>query len=231
MSSIQLRAAVALAAVSYFLTAGCVTTAPPPRNPGAGAVVVDGVPVLDYGIDQCAAGALASVLGYWGQPVDTEELAAELPVVGNGVLSIDLLIEARERGFDARIVEGSPAYLEEAIRRGEPLILMLRVVNAPRATADLYHYVVVDGVDSANGLIRLHFGKGSATWGKLSKVRRAWEATDNFVLHLRPTASIEGGEQAPADGSTGASCDTELFPLELPRRTAADDGWVAPICD
>jgi ABC-type bacteriocin/lantibiotic exporter with double-glycine peptidase domain len=188
---VRLWAAVSLAAVGALATAGCVTTAPPARSPGAGAVVVDGVPALDYGIDRCAAGALASVLGYWGRAVDIEELVAELPVVGNGVLSVDLLIEARERGFNARLVEGSPEYLEEAIRQGEPLILMLRVVNAPGGKRDLYHYVVVDGVDSANGLVRVHFGKGSASWGKLAKVRRAWKATDNFVLHLRPAVEID----------------------------------------
>ncbi len=205
MSRACTRVVVVLATVVAFLSAGCVTTAPRPRNPGAGAVVADGVPVLDYGIDRCAAGALASVLGYWGRTVDIEELAAELPVVGKGVLSVDLLIEARERGFDARIVEGSADYLEEAILRGEPLILMLRVLDAPGATRDVYHYVVVDGVDSANGLIRVHFGKGAPRWGKLAKVRRAWEATDNFVLHLRPAADLEGVEHASPDGSTGLS--------------------------
>jgi len=134
----------------------------------------------------CAAGALASVLAYWGQDVDIDELAEELPAVGKGVLSVDLLIEARERGFDARIVTGSLDYLEAAIRDGEPLILMLRIVDAPLERADLYHYVVVDGVDGATGLIRLNFGNGSAEWGELAKIRRAWEATDNFVLHIRP---------------------------------------------
>lgn len=194
---------VVVTATGALFGVACVTTAPPARSPGANAIVIEGVPVLDYGIDQCAAGALASVLGYWGQPVSMEELAAELPVVGNGVLSVDLLIEARKRGFDARIVEGSPAYLEEAIRRGEPLILMLRVVNAPKKKADLYHYVVVDGVDTANGLVRLHFGKGSARWGKLAKVRRAWKATDNFVLHIRPAAGHGGDEPARSHNSPG----------------------------
>lgn len=196
---------VVLATVVAFFSVGCVTTAPRPRNPGVGAVVVDGVPVLDYGIDRCAAGALASVLGYWGRTVDIEELAAELPVVGKGVLSVDLLIEARERGFDARIVEGSADYLEEAILRGEPLILMLRVLDAPGGKRDVYHYVVVDGVDSANGLIHVHFGKGAPRWGKLVKMGRAWEATDNFVLHLRPAADVEGVEHASPDGSKGLS--------------------------
>jgi len=195
---------VAAAAAGALAAAGCVTTAPPPRSPGTGAIVVDGVPALDYGLDRCAAGALASVLNYWDQDADIDELAAELPVVGNGVLSVDLLIEARKRGFDAQIVEGSLAYLEEAIRRGEPLILMLRVVDAPLPKRDLYHYVVVDGVDSANELVRLHFGKGRATWGKLAKIRRAWEATDNFVLDMRPAEDFDGDEPAPSDGSTAS---------------------------
>lgn len=169
-----------------MIGAGCVTTAPPPRSPSESAVVIEGVPDLEFGLDRCAAGALASVLVYWGQDVGIDELADELPVVGKGVLSVDLLIEARERGFDARIVEGSLDYLDRAIREGEPLILMLRVVNAPLEKADLYHYVVVDGVDRTTGLIRIHFGEGPATWGELAKVRRAWAATDNLVLHIRP---------------------------------------------
>lgn len=178
--------AVAAVTLGAVVAAGCITTAPPPRNPSASAIAVDGVPAFNFGKDRCAAGALASVLAYWGQDVDIDELAEELPLVGRGVLSVDLLIEARERGFDARIVTGSLDYLEAAIRDGEPLILMLRIVDAPLARADLYHYVVVDGVDGATGLIRLNFGKGSAEWGELAKIRRAWEATDNFVLHIRP---------------------------------------------
>ncbi len=188
------------ALVGVVCLAGCVTTAPPVRTPGSAATVVEGVPSLEYGPDQCGPGALAAVMRFWGRPVTVADLARDLPTVRNGgVLSVDLLLAARERGFEAELETGSPETLAAAIHEGEPLILLVRVRNAPGQRADLFHYIVVDGIDEPNGLVRLHFGEGPPRWGRLAKLDKAWQATDRMVLRLRPAGPMD---TAPAHAGT-----------------------------
>lgn len=156
------------------------------------AVALEGVSVVPYGVRDCAAGALAEVLAYWGDRVAVDELDARLPKARNGgVLSVDLLLEARSRGFDAELAEGSPAELADSIGRGEPAILLVRVLNAPRSRADLYHYVVVDGHDPSRGLLRLHFGDGVKRWVEAARLERAWAPTGHLILRLRPEPGWE----------------------------------------
>jgi len=115
--------ALVVSACLVSLTA-CDTSAPPSRTAGPLAVGLEGVPTVPYGVRDCAAGALAEVLAYWGDPVPVDDLDARLPKARNGgVLSIDLLLEAGARGFNAELVEGSTAELADSIGRGEPAII------------------------------------------------------------------------------------------------------------
>ena len=62
--------------------------------------VLDHVPVRAFDDDQCGPGSLSVVLNGLGDAVSEEELAAKLPrAPGGGVLSVDLLLAARQRGF------------------------------------------------------------------------------------------------------------------------------------
>ena len=122
-----------------------------------------------------------------GAPVVAEELDRQLPKARNGgVLSIDLLLEARARGFEAELLEGDPAAIADSIGEGVPAIILVRVLNAPRSRADLYHYVVVDGHDPARGLLRLHFGDGIKRWAEAARIERAWKPAGHLMLRVRP---------------------------------------------
>lgn len=159
-------------------------------------MTIDGVPAEQYGVRECAAGALAAVLTYWGDVVEAQELDEQLPKVRHGgVLTVDMLIEARSRGYEAELLEGTASLIADSIARGEPLILLVRVMNAPRTRADLYHYVVVDGYDQEIGLVRLHFGDGVRRWAELERLERSWAPTDHLVLRVRPEA--HRGEPGP----------------------------------
>ena len=183
--------AVAIAAC-LAVTGGCVTSAPPSRAAGPSAVALEGVPAEPFGTTDCAAGALATVLAYWGRPVVAEELDRQLPKARNGgVLSIDLLLEARARGFEAELLEGDPAAIADSIGEGVPAIILVRVLNAPRSRADLYHYVVVDGHDPARGLLRLHFGDGVKRWAEAARIERAWKPAGHLMLRVRPAPGAE----------------------------------------
>jgi len=170
--------------------AGCATRAPRTRQPGHSALALDGVPAREFGEETCGAGSLSSVFTYHGDPVSADDLDARLPRSdGGGVLSIDLLIAARERGYDARWVPGNERRIEEEILAGRPVILMLRVLDAPGDRRDDHHYVVVDGFDPQRRLLRFHFGDGTTRWSPFGgALRRSWRGTDRALLVIRPEA-------------------------------------------
>src|SRR5262245_3053106 len=80
---------------------GCASLPPRylPADPTAR--VIDHVPLRTFEEDRCGSGTLALVLNVAGDTVTEEELAASLPRERGGVLSIDLMLAARQRGFDA----------------------------------------------------------------------------------------------------------------------------------
>ena len=175
-----------IAGLALLLT-GCLTVPPRSRTPAAGAVVLDEVPVREFGVDRCGAGSLSSVLAYFGDPVSMEELDARLPKSDdNGVVTVDMILAARERGFDARLVTGDADLLESTLLERRPAILMLRVLNAPGLGKDYFHYVVADGVDPERGLFRLQFGDGERRWAPLDGLERAWGGTDHAMILVEP---------------------------------------------
>jgi tetratricopeptide (TPR) repeat protein len=145
--------------------------------------VLDHVPLRAFEDDECGAGSLSIVLNALGDAITPAELAATLPRTrGGGVLSVDLLLAARQRGFFAALVTGNEAVLRQEIREGRPAILMLRLLNAPGRGADIYHYVVVDGHDARRDLFRMQFGDAKARWAGLRQVEGAWKGAGHALI-------------------------------------------------
>ena len=166
---------------------GCAATTLGTPAPGREAHVLTGVPLRSFGLQSCGAGSLSAVLGYHGEPVTLEELDTVLPKGRNeGVLTLDLLLEARRRGYDARLVEGSPELVGRELLEGRPVILMLEVLDAPGQRRDLYHYVVADGVEPSKGLVRVQLGDGKARWTTFKRLDHAWRATRRTALLIAP---------------------------------------------
>lgn len=166
---------------------GCAAYTLRSPDPGPQARVLTGVPVRSFGMKSCGAGSLSAVLSYHGQPVTLEELDAVLPKGRNeGVLTLDLVLEARRRGYDARMVEGSTELVERELLEGRPVILMLRVLDAPGKRRDLFHYIVVDGIEPSGGLVRVQLGDGELRWTTFERLDRAWRATRRTTLVIAP---------------------------------------------
>jgi Flp pilus assembly protein TadD len=172
----------------------------PGPDPGPQAHVLTGVPVRSFGIQSCGAGSLSAVLSYHGQPVTLEELDAVLPKGRNeGVLTLDLVLEARRRGYDARLVEGTPELVERELLEGRPVILMLKVLNAPGEVRDLFHYIVADGIEPSKGLVRVQLGDEKLRWTTFERLDRAWQATKRTALLIAPGGAPGGpGTQTAA---------------------------------
>jgi Tfp pilus assembly protein PilF len=205
---------VTIPSIAGFLAlavlAGCVTLAPASREPSSEARVLERVPVRAFEQDRCGPGSLSLVLSSYGDPVPEADLAASLPTApGGGVLSVDLLLEARRRGFDASLVAGTPEAIRDEILDGRPVILMLRMLHAPGGGRDVYHYVVVDGFDPRRSLCRVQFGDGKVRWAPPSSLEKGWRAAGHALLLVRarrdPAADMRRAVELEAQGQPSAA--------------------------
>jgi tetratricopeptide (TPR) repeat protein len=156
------------------------------RSPSPEAKVIQNVPIQKWRIESCGAGALSTVLQHYGDPTTMDDWQASLPKTRGGVMSIDLVLAAREQGFDAQLVTGDAALVEGELRAGRPVILMLQVIQAPGKGYDFFHYVVLDGLDAVRNLIRVQFGDGRGRWITLDRLESAWQATKHATIVIRP---------------------------------------------
>src|SRR5205823_3472391 len=152
--------------ISPLLLAGCITTAPRSRPAAPSATVIPNVPMLKWGVESCGAGSLSTVLQHYGDPTTMEQWDATLPKTRGGVLTIDMLLAARKRGFDAQLVTGTPESIAAELAAGRPVILMLKVVEYPGQHFDYFHYIVLDGIDPERHLIRTQWGDQQGRWAK-----------------------------------------------------------------
>lgn len=151
--------------------------------PDASAQVIPNVPVRRWGDNTCGSAALATVLNHLGDSVTEEQLNERFAKGRNGgVVSVDLLLEARRRGFAATLQPGTADDVVSSLERGTPVILMVQIVNLPGETRDLYHYVVIDGLDAKSNLVRMQFGDGKARWAPLASLEAAWSGAGNAML-------------------------------------------------
>lgn len=181
------RRGARLALLAVTLLPACATRPPRSRAPSPEATVLSHVPVRAFAEDRCGAGSLALVLNVHGDSVSENELDAALPKPpGGGVLSVDLLLAARQRGFDAGLVAGRPEHARAEVRAGRPAILMLRLLDLPGAGRDIFHYVVLDGFDPGRGLFRFQFGDGKARWAAFEPLEKSWAAAGHALLLVRP---------------------------------------------
>ena len=169
-----------------FLLSSCVYWTPMSRKTSTTAKVIPDVPMQKWDIKSCGAGALSSVLQHYGDPTTMQEWDASLPKTRGGVMSIDLALAARQKGFDARLVTGDQQMVERELLDGRPLILMLQVIQAPGKGYDFFHYVVLDGIDSKNQLVRSQFGDAKARWVKFDRLESAWAGGAHTAIVIRP---------------------------------------------
>jgi Flp pilus assembly protein TadD len=182
----RVRHALALF-VPALLLSSCVYWTPMSRRPSTStATVIPNVPMQKWGIESCGAGSLSSVLQHYGDPTTMDEWQVALPKTRGGVMSIDLVLAARKKGFDSELVTGDASLVEAEVRDGRPVILMLQVVQYPGKSLDFFHYVVVDGFDPMTNLFRTQFGDGKARWAPISRLESAWKKTKHAAIVIRP---------------------------------------------
>ncbi len=169
-----------------LLTLSCVYWTPMSKRPTSTATVIPNVPLQKWSIESCGAGSLSTVLEHYGDATSMDEWDRTLPKTHGGVLSIDLVLAARQKGFDARLITGDRATVERELLDGHPVILMLQVIQAPGKEYDFFHYVVLDGIDTAAHLVRVQFGDRKARWVNFDRLESAWKGGGHAQIVIGP---------------------------------------------
>ena len=187
----------------------CVTWTPRSRATSPSATVIPNMPMQKWGIESCGAGSLSTVLQHYGDPTTMAQWDSTLPKKRGGVLTIDMILAARQKGFDANLVTGTPALLKEELHQGRPAILMLQVIFAPRQGFDFFHYIVVDGVDPERNLIRTQFGDGKARWLPFQRLEKAWKGGGHaaILIHDDVEAALRSAVALEEEGKYADAAD------------------------
>ena len=104
------------------------------------------------GLDGCGAQALATVLVFNDPGLNAADLADELPWHTEGATPVDLLLAARDRGFEAEITRGSWEAIADNVEHGRPLLVMVNAAPEIRTLLlripmpRMMHWSVVSGV-------------------------------------------------------------------------------------
>ena len=187
--SCQKNVLAAIAPLGLLLSA-CVTMTPRSTPASPTATIIPNVPIQKWGIESCGAGSLSTVLQHYGDTTSLKEWDAALPKMRGGVLSIDMLVAARKRGFDAQLVTGTPDVVDAELAAGRPVILMLRVIDSVGKRLDFFHYVVVDGIDRDRGLIRTQWGDQQGRWTNFAKLEKPWAGGGHAAILIRPRDGV-----------------------------------------
>lgn len=152
------------------------------------------VPFVAQPREGCGAASLSMVMRYWagkqkieaGPDSDVTRIQHDLYSARERGIPAEAMGEyLRRHGFQAFAFPGKWTDLEEQIAKGRPLIVALR----PQGQREL-HYVVIDGVDQARGLVTMNDPADRKLLNEeRARFEKEWSATNNWTLLAVPAAS------------------------------------------
>jgi ABC-type bacteriocin/lantibiotic exporter with double-glycine peptidase domain len=144
--------------------------------------VIEGVPFVKQDTKYCGPASLASILNYYGDPVDQQTIGKDTYCEKlKGALITDLENFARARGFRTRSGSGTLENIRSAVSGGTPVIVLVDqgfwVVSQP-------HYLVVFGCDDT-GFIA-HDGYQASQRYPYQEFQKIWtKAGSTYLLIYR----------------------------------------------
>jgi ABC-type bacteriocin/lantibiotic exporter with double-glycine peptidase domain len=151
------------------------------------------VPFVAQPREGCGAASLAMLMQYWAEKqgtgaspdIDVARIQHSLYVPReHGIPAASMGDYLRRHGFQVYALSGKWSDIEEQIAKGRPLIVALR----PQGQREL-HYVVIDGVDSAHGLVTMNDpAERKLLNEERARFEKEWSATHNWTLLAVPVA-------------------------------------------
>lgn len=151
------------------------------------------VPFVAQPREGCGEASLAMVMKYWAgkqgtsasPDADVGRIKHELySSHEHGIPAEAMGAYLRQHGFQALAFPGKWSDLEEQIAKGRPLIVALK----PEGQTEL-HYVVIDGIDSARGLVTMNDPADRKLLNEeRARFEKEWSATHNWTLLAVPAS-------------------------------------------
>lgn len=148
------------------------------------AAYIEGVPFFPQKERKCGPASLASVINYWGGSVTMDAAASQ---VFNermaGTLPMDMLIYAKEAGYDAMYYNGGIDDLKRKLSEKTPLILFLNMGY------DLYplgHYIVAVGYDDNAQTVLAYSDMNEKAVFTYDSLVSAWGKTNYSTFLIKP---------------------------------------------
>ena len=139
---------------------------------------IEGVPFIQQDSQFCGPAALASVMSYYGAPVDQKIIGSRVYSEKlQGALITDLERYAQDAGFETSSGRGTVEGLKAEIDRRRPIIVL---VDRGFWVLSRTHYLVVFGYD-AEGFIA-HDGFTAAKRYRYDEFREIWGKMGNAYL-------------------------------------------------
>ena len=138
--------------------------------------------------EQCGPFALAALLKYMGLEADPDLLLQRLYSPGaGGTLTMDLYLEARRRGLEARQISGSEDALVEELRDYAPVIVLLKYPGFRNSTG---HFILVTGYSNNPQGFFMLWGDGKISWMELDRFHQFWSGSGFWMLSVHGTGVL-----------------------------------------
>jgi ABC-type bacteriocin/lantibiotic exporter with double-glycine peptidase domain len=153
---------------------------------------IEGVPFIQQDSQFCGPAALASVMSFYGAPVDQKVIGSKVYSEKlQGALITDLERYARDAGFETHSGRGTVEGLKEEIDRRRPVIVL---VDRGFWVLSRTHYLVVFGYDG-EGLIA-HDGFSASKRYRYDEFREIWGKMGNAYLLVYRDEERGAGDEA-----------------------------------
>jgi len=141
---------------------------------------------------ECVPESVCAVMNYWGKSASVEELSfyGRTPNL-NGMLSTQVPVLARQKGFKATFLEGSVGKVKNAIDRGVPPIIGVQ------SGGGNYHCFVVIGYNDKEQLLVCEEYQDSKRLISYEEVETVWQPAGHLMLELE----ISRAEELFSDGA------------------------------
>lgn len=150
----------------------------------------------------CGGAAIAMVERWWGRRgVYAEEFANLVRPASGGILTTDLVLATRARGWQTQAVRGTPALVQQLLHDSVPVVALIQVA------ATRYHYVVIVGWGAQQVVFHDPAVAPFATL-KVSEFLKRWSGADRWAMLVRPSPTVATANVPATDSQATGPIDS-----------------------
>ncbi len=175
--------------VLSLLLAGCSSLPPPKYSENLPtSAYIPALTLFPDESNQCGPAALASLLSFYGQSFEFEQLSKQLVIPAKGgSIRTDMRAQSRQHGLTPYIIPPKIEHLFDEIAAGNPVIVMQ---NLSLSGIPQWHYAVVRGYDLNSQTITLQSGGQANYTIPISLFRRTWARAKNWGIAPKPIGEL-----------------------------------------